>query len=59
MKKEEKSTLGFMVLTSSPMPIFFIAAIVNTSQMIRLITVLVPVILGMYLWLANSVEKKN
>lgn len=59
MKKEEKSTLGFMILTGSPMPVFFIAAIVNTSQMIRLIIVLAPIVLGMYLMMANSMEKKN
>jgi len=59
MKQQEKSTLGFVILTASPMPMFLIAAIVNTSQMIRLIIVLVPVIVGMYFWLANSMEKKK
>lgn len=53
MKREEKSTLGFMVLCGSPMPGFLIAEMVNTSQMIRLIIVLAPIVLGMYLMMRN------
>lgn len=59
MKQQEKSTMGFMILTGSPMPMFLIAALVNTSQINRLIIVFVPVILGICIMFAFGKENKN
>lgn len=59
MKREEKSTLGFMIWIGSPMPGFLIAASVDTSLMNRLIIILVPMIFGTILMLTNSRSIKN
>lgn len=58
MKREEKSTLGFMILTGSPMPMFLVAAMVNVSLMIRLIMVLLPIIIGFCIMIGNTMERK-